>query len=199
MHTDTNEDTSMAEEDLGLEDDFANRRVSAGFGSHSRINTGTIKASLPCLKINVPLSMPTRDIFDIFKAVSAKEKFQIIELEQTIATAVYKEPLSIKRMFLKCLPFASDKGGNIMNSSPISALRLHISVNDVKGCRKITLKGLYGDSDLLKTFIAEFRLKLQAHVKKDPSQAAGDKNSQQQRKNRRQTTLNNNVTTMNTV
>ena len=75
-------------------------------------------------------------------------------MEQTIATAVNKEPFSLRKMFLKCLPFAEGKGsGNMTNNSPISAVRLQITVNDVKGCRKITLKGLYGDGELLKTFI----------------------------------------------
>ena len=154
----------MAEEDLGLDDDeYQQRRPAAhGFGNQShRLVTGSIKASLPLLKINVPLSISTHDIFDVFSAVSSKEKFQIIEMEQTIATAVNKEPFSLKRMFLKCLPFTEDKGGNMTSESPISAVRLQISINDVKGCRKIFLKGLYGDSELLKQFIAQFRIKLQ--------------------------------------
>ncbi len=76
-------------------------------------------------------------------------------MEQTIATAVNKEPFSIRKMFLKCLPFADGKGGDNMTShSPISAVRLQVTVNDIKGSRKITLKGLYGDSELLKRFIS---------------------------------------------
>jgi len=73
----------MEEEDLGLEDVPSDRRRSnmAGFGGHTRMNVGSIKASLPLLKINVPLAVSTHDIFDIFQNVSAKEKFQIIELE----------------------------------------------------------------------------------------------------------------------
>ena len=46
--------------------------------------------------------MSARDIFDIFTIVSAKEKFQVIEMEQSIATAVNKEPFSLKKMFMKC-------------------------------------------------------------------------------------------------
>ena len=168
MHTDTQEDTSMAEEDLGLDEEFENRRTPAGFGSHSRLSTATIKTSLPILKINVPLTLSTHDVFDVFSFVSSKTKFQVIEMEQTIATAVNKEPFSLRKMFLKCLPFAEAKGnGNMTNNSPISAVRLQITVNDVKGCRKITLKGLYGDSELLKTFITQFRIKLHALVKSD--------------------------------
>ena len=75
MHTDTNDDTSMAEEDLGLDEEFTNRRSPAGFGSHNRISTATIKTSLPVLKINVPLTLSTHDVFDVFSFVSSKTKF----------------------------------------------------------------------------------------------------------------------------
>ena len=156
----------MAEEDLDSDGNYQSRRA-AGFGNfNSRMNTGSIKTSLPLLKINVPLSLSTHDIFDIFTGVSAKEKFQIIEMDQTIATAVNKEPFSLKRMFLKCLPFNEGRGGNMSSNSPISAVRLHIMINDVKGCRKIALKGLYGDSDLLKTFITQYKIKLQQLIKR---------------------------------
>ena len=95
----------MAEEDLGLDELNMGRKTPAGFGSHQRLSTATIKTSLPVLKINVPLSLSTHDVFDVFSFVSGKTKFQIIEMEQTIATAVNKEPFSLRKMFLKCLPF----------------------------------------------------------------------------------------------
>ena len=159
----------MVEEDLGLEEEeFSNRRAQAGFGNHSnRMSTSTIKTSLPLLKINVPLTLSTHDIFDVFSVVSGKTKFQIIEMEQTIATAVNKEPFSLKRMFMKCLPFTegNQEAGSMVSNSPISAVRLQITVNDTKGCRKIILKGLYGDSELLKSFISQFRIRLHALVK----------------------------------
>ena len=167
----------MAEEDLGLDEDYQqNRRVSAaGFGSQGSMITGSIRTSLPLLKINVPLSLSTHDVFQIFSSVSQKEKFQIIEMEENIATAVNKEPFSLRKMFLKCLPFVENKNGGLQTNSPISAVRLYIMVNDLKGCRKITLKGLYGDSELLKRFFAQFRAKLQTLVKKDGF--AGEKGS----------------------
>ena len=78
----------MIEEDLGLDDQQQNRNqrnvggaVGFGGGGSMRMTTGSIKSSLPLLKINVPLSMSTHDIFDIFSIVSGKEKFQIIEME----------------------------------------------------------------------------------------------------------------------
>ena len=116
---------------------------------------------MPSLKLNVPLSINSNDIFEVFSLVSKKEKFQVIEMEQTIATAVNKEPFSLKQMLFKCFPFTeggrSGKDGDMTGDSPISAVRLQLSVNDMKGCRKITLKGLYGDAMLLKAFISGFR------------------------------------------
>jgi len=89
MHTDTGGDNSMLEEDIGVDvQPQMGRRArgnggAAGFGGGGgiRITTGTIKSTLPMLKINVPLSLSTRDIFDIFSLVSSKEKFQVIEME----------------------------------------------------------------------------------------------------------------------
>ena len=72
----------------------------------------------------MPLSLSTHDIFDVFSSVSGSKKFQIIEMEQTIATAVNKEPFSLRKMFLKCLPFTDGRDGNMTNGSPISAVRL---------------------------------------------------------------------------
>ena len=66
-------------------------------------------------------------------------------MEERIATAVNKEPFSIKKMFMRCLPLGASSTSSGGTSSAITALRCQIGVNDVKGCRKITLKGLYGD------------------------------------------------------
>ncbi len=43
-------------------------------------------------------------------------------------------------------------------------MRLSINVNEVKSCRKITLKGVYGDSELLKNFISLFKKKVQENL-----------------------------------
>lgn len=51
-------------------------------------------------------------------------------------------------MFLRCIPFQDGKRGQA-NDSYISAIRLQVTVNDVKCCRKITLKGLYGEPNRL--------------------------------------------------
>ena len=89
-------------------------------------------------------------------------------MEQTIATAVNKEPFSFKKMFFKCFPL-QDKNEDDVVESPISAVRLQISVNDAVGKRKITLKGLYGDVELIKSFTQSFRIKMHEAVKAIPS------------------------------
>jgi len=57
------------------------------------------------LKLNAPLAISVNQIFEVFALVSKKCEFQVIEMEQTMATAVNKEPFSFKRMFLSCVPF----------------------------------------------------------------------------------------------
>ena len=84
-------------------------------------------------------------------------------MEHNIATAVNKEPFSIKRMFLRCIPFSDSKREN-PNEVFISAVRLQITVNEVKCCRKITLKGLYGESARLDNFATSFRQKINEFV-----------------------------------
>ena len=56
--------------------------------------------------------------------MSRSTNFQIIEMDQNIATAVNKEPFSFKRLFLRCLPFQIPNKGDQPNDSLISAIRL---------------------------------------------------------------------------
>jgi hypothetical protein len=79
---------------------------------------------------------------------------------------VNKENVSFKQMLLKCLPFTQSGAKTEDKESPISAVRLQLSVNDIKGCRKVALKGLYGDQALLKQFIDNFRARTVALVNK---------------------------------
>ena len=92
----------MAEEDLGISYSVSGR--TSELSLNQKFSSLSIKSTLPSLKINVPLSITHQDVFDIFSVVSGKEKFQIIEMEQTIATAVNKEPFSLKKMLMNCLP-----------------------------------------------------------------------------------------------
>ena len=110
-------------------------------------------------------------------------------MEQNIATAVNKEPFSITKLFCKCLPFQGmiSQGGtnsdgqtefednfdgnttqNINAQPTISAIRLQISVNEVKCCRKISLKGVYGDPGILKVFISHYKKRIHELVSRLP-------------------------------
>ena len=55
----------------------------------------------------------------------------------------------------------------------ISAIRLQISVNEAKCCRKIALKGLYGDPVKLSEFTQAFKVKIQESVENLPSDPKG--------------------------
>lgn len=54
------------------------------------------------------------------------------------------------------------------NNSSISAVRLQISINEIKCCRKVTLKGVYGDPNVLRKFINMFKKKIFEHVSQLP-------------------------------
>lgn len=82
-----------------------NQTIGAVSLNNQSMQFGTIKQSLPVLKLNVPLSITSNKIFEVFMAISKQTNFEIIEMEQSIATAVNKEPFSITKMLLKCLPF----------------------------------------------------------------------------------------------
>ena len=151
------------------------------------------------LKINVPYTFSSNMVQDLFQQASSAQNFEVIEMEQTIATAVNKEPFSLSKLFMQCLPatftgvFASrsSQGRRSDASTPgrhdfveedmgyeesnqpaglanlrrraeptISAVRLHIGINEAKSCRKITVKGLYGDVDLIREFLSTFRRKV---------------------------------------
>lgn len=143
------EDTVGDFEDIGAEMFEQSKRTPKGRNQGIRSSQFNLRTTMPVLKLNVPLSCNSSDLFEIFSLVSKKEKFQVIEMDQTIATAVNKVHVSIKQMLMNCLPFGHNGHKVDDKESPISAVRLQLSVNDLKGCRKVTLKGLYGDQDLL--------------------------------------------------
>ena len=126
-----------------------------------------MKPQLPHIKINVPMVVTSNDVYEIFTAVCRHNDFQIIEMDQNIATAVNKEPFSFKKILQRCIPF-SDKSKE--SESIISALRLQISINDVKCCRKVSLKGLYGDHSKLQGFVGTFKNKLHGFVQTIPQE-----------------------------
>ena len=73
LHT---EGTDLTEEDIGIDPVVGSRSRHGDSGNGNlRITTGTIKTSLPIVKINVPLSVSTHEVFNIFKNICGKQKF----------------------------------------------------------------------------------------------------------------------------
>ena len=123
-----------------------------------QLNANELK--LPIVNYFVPLLMSTNSVLEIFKHTCKQQNFQIIELEGDSSTAVYKEPFSFKKLIFKCIPVLGDD-----DEDSVSAVRINLAVDESKGCRKITLKGLYGKSAVVKTFFKFFNRKLQNKVK----------------------------------
>ena len=77
--------TIDVEEDLGVEqfEGENENKLGHAFGGNGgiRANQFALRSSLPSLKLNVPLSINSNDIFEVFSLVSKKEKFQVIEME----------------------------------------------------------------------------------------------------------------------
>jgi metal-responsive CopG/Arc/MetJ family transcriptional regulator len=63
---------------------------------------------------------------------------------------------------MRCNPFADSK--KEQEGNHLSAVRLQISVNEIKCCRKIALKGLYGEQARLQDFLIAFKNKLHDQV-----------------------------------
>ena len=83
-------------------------------------------------------------------------------MEHSTATAVNKEPFSLKKMFMRCNPFSQQTD---TSNNSISAVKLSIQVNEVKCCRNIMLKGLYGDQNKMQEFINQFRGEINAQLR----------------------------------
>lgn len=94
----------------------------------------------------------------VFEETCKAKSFQIIEMEELLATAVYREPFSFKKLFSYCIP---SKDKNQSKSSMVSAIKLHIHVSESTLTRKIYVKGFYGVIPILKGFVKEFKKKMQ--------------------------------------
>ena len=98
---------------------------------------------------------------EIFQQTSKQQKFHVIEKEDEFSTAVFQEAFSLKNFIFKCIPVF----GNNQDDS-VSAVRVLISVNEEKSCRKVTLKGLYGDFKIIRIFFKFFNRKIQSRLSK---------------------------------
>ena len=73
----------------------------------------------------------------------------------------------IGRMLMNCIPLSGYSQGQQQENpvqgetnSTISVIRLQLGVDEIKCCRKITLKKVYGPPTPIILFIAQFRKKL---------------------------------------
>lgn len=119
------------------------------------------ETKLPVVNYFVPLVVSTSSIMDVFQQTSKQQKFQVIEKEDAFSTAVFKEAFSLKSYIFKCIPV----WGNSEDDS-VSAVRVFISVNEEKSCRKVTLKGLYGNFKTIRMFFKFFNRKIQSKLSK---------------------------------
>ena len=146
--------THKSDRDIGT--DFAELSAGAEDKNDS-------ESKLPVVNYFVPLLVSPTSIMDIFKQVSKQQNFQIIEKKESYATAVFKEPFSFKKFIFKCVPVFGEDGDE---DGSVSAIRILISVNEAKSCRKICLQGLYGNYAALKTFFKFFNRKIQNKLNK---------------------------------
>lgn len=118
-----------------------------------------IEYFLPSFQIDLPFSYPTTEIFDIFEISASKKHFQVIEKNSTMATAVIKERYSIKNILLCCLaPEQRQK-------SIVSAVRMHITVNEATCRRTLHVKGIYGSPQVVFPLVTDFQSRIETSVK----------------------------------
>ena len=126
------------------------------------IGGNDLESKLPVVNYFIPLLVSPNSVMDIFNQIWKQQNFQIIEKEEAYSTAVLKEPFSIKKFIFKWVPMF---GGEDDEEGSVSAIRMLISVNEVKSCRKVTLKGLYGNNIAIRAFFKFFNRKIQNKLK----------------------------------
>lgn len=133
-----------------------------------------IKTGAPILKLHIPLSIQPARIFQQFEQVATKQYFQVIEAEENVATAVSRDQFSLKQLFSRCFPMNKpsddDELGVGSGGSAVCAIKLQISVNDVKGCRRVIVKGLSGENSKINQFTGQFRAAVHDLVRLSQSQ-----------------------------
>lgn len=126
--------------------------------------TDNIEQFLPNYSRELPFSFPTTEIFDIFTTSAKKKRFQVIERNSTMATAVYKERYSFKNILLCCLtPEQRQK-------SILSAVRIHINVNEATCTRVVHVKGIYGFPQVILPLISDFQTRLDSYFRLNKAQ-----------------------------
>lgn len=133
------------------------------------------------MKVNVPLAVTSRTIFDLFNQLSRQYGFEVIENDQHFATSVHRgdSSYSISKIFKGCIPFQAvgqtgdhqelvddvsfeGQRASIAQQQPtLTAIRMSLSVDEIKCCRKVTIKKVYGNHlQPVRDMIQAFKKKL---------------------------------------
>ncbi len=148
----------------------------------SRVHTlSTSRGTLPQCKLTASLGVSASEVMKVFDAVCKAKSFQIIESEELLATAVYREPFSFRKLFSYCLP-SKNTGSEGGRSSMVSAVKLHIHVSEANLTRNIYVKGFYGVVPVLREIVNEFRRKMQKEIDKIDGPSTNDDTSFERRR-----------------
>lgn len=118
-----------------------------------------VSSYMPHYHIDIPFSIPSSKIFDLFSKSAANKHFQILEHSNNSALAVQKERFSFKEIFLCCVPPHS--------RGLMSSARLSVSINESKCLRSVLLKGIYGFPQNILPLVADFRHRVEKLVTQD--------------------------------
>ena len=116
---------------------------------------GNEGVGLPQYKVHVPFHVTCSSVFAIFLKVSKGKNFQLIEQSNLLATAVHKEKISLRQLFTCCI--APISGG----TRGVTAVRLHIGVNEKRCKRMVLVKGIYGAPETVLGFLNTFKAGLE--------------------------------------
>jgi len=120
--------------------------------------SGVLTSPLPFYRTLSPFHIPMSKIFEVFSKSSSARSFQVIEQSSTLATAVHRDRLRFRDL-LCCLSRDS------CEVRKMTAVRLHIGVNEKKCVRTILIKGIYGSGPTVQGFINAFQTRMESVVK----------------------------------
>lgn len=120
--------------------------------------SGALTSPLPFYKTFAPFQVPISKVFEAFSKASSSRSFQVIEQSSALATAVHRDKLHFRDL-LCCLPREN------CEIRKMTAVRLHIGVNEKKCLRTILVKGIYGSGPTVQGFINAFRTRVEGVMK----------------------------------
>mmetsp|Transcript_52259 Transcript_52259/g.59725 ORF Transcript_52259/g.59725 Transcript_52259/m.59725 type:complete len:604 (+) Transcript_52259:83-1894(+) len=117
-------------------------------------------SSLASFRKYVHFRISSQEIFDIFESLAKKKSYHVIEINHKFATIICRESgglLSNLKSLMKCAPLASAQ----KEKTPVTAMKLMVTVDQAKCMRVIQFKGLYGCNETVRLFYRDFEAKLQ--------------------------------------